>query len=182
MTTYHYGAWSFLLASLAYIVTIPLPSFQTAYGVVGIIATTLTIPGILALRHYFERYEKRETLQIGVILMLTGGLFINTLYLTSAIESDTLDDPMNHPLITSSIALGNVFFLGIFLFILAARRHNILKPWINWVGIIGFILVLPWFGFPFVPMMLKGIGSLGFMLILCWMVMISLKMIRNNTP
>ena len=173
-----FGPWCFLVSSLAFIATIPLPSFKVTYGVVGIIATILIIPGTFALKEFFENYDNGKLPLFASIFMLTGGIFINSLYLISTIDSKNLVDPMNNTLISYSISLGNIFFVGIFLFIISAFRRNIMKKWINWIGISGSILVIPWFGFPFVPLLLKGIGSIGFLLTLFWMVMISIKMIQ----
>jgi hypothetical protein len=166
-------------------------SNQGAYGWLGLFGTMLAIPFTWALYYRVVSDANRQTLQLAVILIVTGGILYTWLYLGALLDhamtplieetgqqAEVLE-ALGNKISQASIITGTVYFIGVFLFAANGLRRDSGLRWANWVGVVGAALTVFWFGFGIVPEILSLVAAGGFMLTWVWMIAHGVRLLRG---
>jgi hypothetical protein len=164
---------------------------QGAYGWFGMIGTMLAFLFAWALYYRAVGEDNRQTLQLAVILFVMGGIFYSWLYLAALLSHvlTPLVGEMGQPaevlaafgsqLSLVSIVTGTVYFVGVLLFAANGLRRGPGPRWADWLGVVGAVLAMLWFGIGFLPEILSLVAVLGFMLTWVWMIAHGVQMLRG---
>jgi hypothetical protein len=166
-------------------------SHQGAYGWFGLFGTMLAVLFAWALYYRAVGADNRQTLQLAVILFVMGGIFYTWLYLAALLSHalTPLVGEAGQPaevlaafgsqLSLVSIVTGTVYFVGVLLFAANGLRRGPGPRWADWLGVVGAVLAMLWFGIGFLPEILSLVAVLGFMLTWVWMIAHGVQMLRG---
>lgn len=187
--TIKYGGWALILSSLLYLLTFVFSGgSRTLYGSFGLEATIVLAPAIWGLYLYYQQSSESYLIRLGILALVVGALFIVWLYGSAMVagvaaaefgELSAEMEAMGSTVSGVGIMYGNILFLGTFLLALTSVRDDVDPKWLGWLGMIGSIITIPWFIFPWAPPILQIVPAIGFALVIIWMIVMGVRMARN---